>query len=153
MALYLVQHGKSFAKEIDPERGLSEEGLKEVKQMAEVAGCYQWKISKIFHSGKKRAVQTADIFASYLTPVNGVEEIEGIDPLDNVAAFSERLSAEDDIMLVGHLPFLQRLTSYLIIGSTEPAVFQFQNGGVVCLDKAQDTKKWIIKWALMPHIN
>jgi len=72
--------------------------------------------------------------------------------LDDVAAFSGNLSVEDNVMRVGHLPFMQRLTSYLIIGSTEPAVFKFQNSGIVCLDRQQDSQKWIIKWTLMPNI-
>ncbi len=35
MKLYLVQHGKALSKEADPQRPLSEEGIREVKKMAE----------------------------------------------------------------------------------------------------------------------
>ena len=55
-------------------------------------------------------------------------------------------------MLVGHLPFMERMTSYLIIGSTEPPLFKFQNGGIVCLDRLPETGRWVIKWTLMPNI-
>lgn len=152
MALYLVQHGKSLPKDVDPAKGLSEEGVSDVRRIADVAAGYGCKVRKISHSGKKRAKQTAEIFESALKPALGVEEVGGINPLDNVAAFSGTLSDEDNQMLIGHLPFMERLTSYLIIGSTEPAVFKFQNGGIVCLDKHPDTQKWIIKWALMPNV-
>jgi phosphohistidine phosphatase len=152
MALYLVQHGKSLSKTQDPEKGLSEEGEAEVRRIAEVAAGYGCKVGKICHSGKKRARQTADIFAAGLHPRAGVVGIGGIDPLDDVAAFSKTLAAEDNTMLVGHLPFMERLTTYLILGATEPPVFKFQNGGIVCLDRMPDTRNWIIKWALMPHI-
>ncbi len=40
MAIYLVQHGKSLSKDIDPEKGLSEEGISEVQRIAEVAAGY-----------------------------------------------------------------------------------------------------------------
>lgn len=152
MALYLVQHGKSLPKGIDPQKGLSQEGIAEVKRMAEVAVGYRVRVDKICHSGKKRARQTAEIFATHLAPTKGVAAIAGINPLDEVGAFSRNLSTEDNHMLVGHLPFMQRLTSYLIIGSIEPAVFKFQNGGIVCLDRQEDTQQWIIKWTLMPDI-
>ncbi|KJS29754.1 MAG: phosphohistidine phosphatase [Desulfatitalea sp. BRH_c12] len=153
MALYLVQHGKSLPKEVDPDKGLSEEGISEVKRIAGVAAGYGCKVGKISHSGKKRAKQTAEIFESYLKPENGVVVVSGLNPLDDVAAFSGNLSVEDNVMLVGHLPFMQRLTSYLIIGTIEPPVFKFQNGGIVCLDRQPDTPTWIIKWALMPNIS
>lgn len=152
MALYLVQHGKSLPKDVDPAKGLSEEGIADVQRIAEVAAGYNCKVGKISHSGKKRAKQTAEIFNSNLNPQNGIEEISGINPLDDVTEFSKTLSAEDNQMIVGHLPFMERLTSYLIIDSTEPPVFKFQNGGIVCLDKHPDTQNWIIKWALMPNI-
>jgi len=32
------------------------------------------------------------------------------------------------------------------------AVFQFQNEGIVCLDKYGDKDGWVIKWTFMPHI-
>ena len=152
MALYLVQHGKSLPRDVDPEKGLSQEGISEVHRIAEVAAEYGCKIGKISHSGKKRAKQTAKIFASYLKPENGVIEIKGIDPLDDVTGLGETLSAGDNLMLVGHLPFMQRLASHLIIGSSEPPVIQFQNGGIVCLDQQPDLQNWIIKWTLMPNI-
>jgi phosphohistidine phosphatase len=55
-------------------------------------------------------------------------------------------------MLVGHLPFMERLTSYLITGSIDIPVFKFQNGGIVCMDKDPDSRSWLIRWALMPKI-
>ncbi|MBT4364970.1 MAG: hypothetical protein HOD17_10835 [Desulfobacteraceae bacterium] len=55
-------------------------------------------------------------------------------------------------MIVGHLPFLDRLTSFLITGSVDKSVFKFQNGGIVCLIKEPENDSWVIKWALMPDI-
>jgi phosphohistidine phosphatase len=152
MALYLVQHGRSLPKDVDPQKGLSEEGISEVQRIAAVAAGYGCKVGKIAHSGKQRARQTAEIVAANLKSEAGVAEISGINPMDDVAAFSATLSVEDNLMLVGHLPFMERLTSYLITGSIEPPVFKFQNGGIVCLDKQTDAQQWIIKWALMPNI-
>jgi phosphohistidine phosphatase len=55
-------------------------------------------------------------------------------------------------MLVGHLPFMDRMASYLVTGSTNRPVFKFQNSGIVCLHKNPDTDSWVIVWTLMPNI-
>jgi phosphohistidine phosphatase len=152
MALFLVQHGKSLPKEKDPNKGLSEAGIDETERIAQVAKGYGVHVSAIAHSGKTRARQTADIFASALNPEGGLQEISGLNPLDDVTAIAATLDSTEDRMLVGHLPFMERLTAYLITGSIERPVFKFQNSGIVCLDKAPDTESWVIKWTLMPHI-
>jgi phosphohistidine phosphatase len=152
MSLYLVQHGKSLAKSVDPDQGLSEEGVAETKRIADVAQGYGVKVEQIKHSGKTRARKTAEIFASALNPGGGTEEVSGLKPLDDVAAFTAVIRPDDDTMLVGHLPFMERLTAYLITGSADRPVFKFQNSGIVCLDKDPDTGSWLIVWTLMPKI-
>ncbi len=153
MALYLVQHGKANPPEVDPERGLSEEGRAEVERIADAARGYQVKIAAIVHSGKKRALQTAELFSGRLGPGISVTAASGMDPNDDVISFAARLDAASNRMYVGHLPFMEKLTSFLITGSAEKPVFKFQNGGIVCLDMHGDSGSWIIKWALMPRIS
>lgn len=152
MALFLVQHGKNLPKEVDPDPELSAQGVSDVKRIAEVAKGYNVHVSNIGHSGKKRALMTAEIFASALSPKNGVLEVNGIAPLDDVIAFSKTINSSENRMFVGHLPFMERLTSYLITGSQEKPVFKFQNGGIVCLERYPELESWAIKWSLMPKI-
>ena len=152
MALYLVQHGKNLPKDMDPQKGLSKEGLSEVKRIADVAAQYGVKVSKIYHSGKTRAEQTAKVFASSLNAESRIDQVDGMKPLDDVAAFAVKIDSEENIMLVGHLPFMEKLTSYLVTGTDEYPIFKFQNGGIVCLQKEPDASRWIIKWSLMPDI-
>ncbi|MBL0713476.1 MAG: phosphohistidine phosphatase SixA [Desulfosarcina sp.] len=152
MALFLVQHGQSHAKDTDPEQGLTDEGQAEVKRIAEVARGYGIKVNGILHSGKKRARQTAEIMARALSPPGGVQEKTGLKPMDDVTALGGLIDSTPDVMLVGHLPFMQRLASWLITGSIDPPVFKFQNGGIVCLKKNPDQGGRVIAWSLMPHI-
>jgi phosphohistidine phosphatase len=152
MALFLVQHGKSLPKDVDPDQGLSEEGVVEVKRIADVAKGYGVQVNCICHSGKTRARQTAEIFASALEPKQGVQEKSGLKPLDDVTAFATSINLQDNMMLVGHLPFMERMAAYLIANKTEKPVFKFQNGGIVCMDIDPDSQSWVIKWTLMPHI-
>ena len=152
MALFLVQHGKSLTKDEDPEQSLSGEGIADTERIAAVAKGYGVRPSSIAHSGKKRARQTAEIFAAALRPEKGVQERGGLNPLDDVRPLAGVLNSREDLMLVGHLPFMERLTSTLITGSDKRLVFKFQNGGIVCLDMDPDKPAWFIKWALMPKI-
>ena len=153
MALYLVQHGKSLPKEADPEQGLSEQGQAEVQRIAAVAADYQIRVFEILHSVKKRARQTAEIFATALKPTRGCSERSGLKPMDDITEIAATLNSPDNVMLVGHLPFMEKLTAYLVTGTTDNRVFKFQNGGIVCLDKDAEQRVWFIKWTLMPDIS
>lgn len=152
MALYLVQHGKSLPKDIDPDQGLSDEGIAETKRISDVAHGYQVNVSCIKQSGKKRARQTAEIYAAALKPADGIKEVSGLKPLDDVSVFAAALDAAANIMLVGHLPFMERMAAFLVTGSADKPIFKFQNSGIVCLDQDPDSGSWLILWTLMPKI-
>ncbi|MBW2335618.1 MAG: phosphohistidine phosphatase SixA [Deltaproteobacteria bacterium] len=152
MALYLVQHGQSLPKDVDPDQGLSEKGVAETERIAEVAKNYHINVGKILHSVKTRARKTADILASALNPTESVKEVEGLKPMDDVAGFAASLNPDTNTLLVGHLPFMERMTAYLVTGSIDKPVFKFQNSGIVCLDKDPETGSWVIVWTLMPNI-
>jgi phosphohistidine phosphatase len=152
MALYLIQHGKSLSKDQDPDQGLSAEGIAETERIANQAKDDGVSVSQIRHSVKTRARQTAEIFAGALNPKQGIREVIGIKPLDDVVEYAATIDPVENIMLVGHLPFMERLTSFLIMGSIDTPVFKFQNSGIVCLDKDPEAQAWAIQWALMPKI-
>jgi len=152
MALYLIQHGKSLPKDQDPDQGLSEDGTTETERIASLARDYGVRVSQIRHSVKTRARQTAEILARALKPQNDIQEISGIKPTDDVAACAAKIDPDENVMLVGHLPFMERITSYLITGSIDQPLIKFQNSGIVCLDKDPETQGWVIKWTLMPNI-
>jgi phosphohistidine phosphatase len=152
MALYLIQHGKSLPKDQDPDQGLSAEGIAETQRIANAAKDDGVAVSQIRHSAKTRARQTAEIFGGALNPKQGIRQVSGIKPLDDVAEYAANIDPAEDIMLVGHLPFMQRMTAFLITESIDKPVFKFQNSGIVCLDKDPETQAWVILWALMPKI-
>jgi phosphohistidine phosphatase len=152
MALYLIQHGKSLSKDQDPDQGLSAEGIAETERIAKLSKDAGVAVAQIRHSVKTRARQTAEIFAAALNPKHGIQEVSGIKPLDDVAVYAADIDPAEDIMLVGHLPFMERMTAFLITGSIDRPVFKFQNSGIVCLDKDPEAQAWVIQWALMPTI-
>lgn len=152
MAIYLVQHGKNLPKDVDPDKGLSKQGRDEVARVASAAQKCGLVVEVIRHSGKNRALQTAEIFASFLKPRHGVEEISGLGPLDDVSKLAATMNAQENVLFVGHLPFMEKLVSFLVGGSAERPVLKFQNGGLVCMEKEAESGRWMIKWMLMPNI-
>ena len=153
MALYLVQHGKNNPKDVDPEQHLSAEGREEVSRIAKTAQEHSLSLKRIDHSPKERAKETAEIFASFLNPEQGVSQREGLKALDDVQALARSLGRDDeDVMLVGHLPFMEKLVAYLVAGREDPPVLKFQNGGIVCLRKEEEGGNWVVDWTLLPRI-
>jgi phosphohistidine phosphatase len=151
MALFLVQHGLSLPKDQDPEKGLSKKGVENTKKIAEVAKFYEIQVSTIVHSGKKRAKETALIFSETLGIKRPSEQIDDIKPMDDVKAFCDKTELKSGLMIVGHLPFLEKFVSYIITGQQDLRIYKFQNSGIVCLDHEQDN--WFIKWTLNPDIS
>lgn len=150
MAIYLVQHAQSLPRDQDPEKGISKQGRADTERIAGVAKGYHVAVSEICHSGKKRARQTAEIFAEALG--SDLEAREGLNPMDNVKETATELDPESNRMIVGHLPHLELLAAWMVTGQMDHPVFKFQNSGIVCLDKSPDAPYWVIKWTLMPEI-
>src|ERR1043166_1311824 len=136
--LYLVQHGASKPEEEDPERRLTENGAREVRKSADVLRAAGVSVDTIWHSGKARAQQTAEIFADVLGNPEGASRREGLAPKDAVAPTKEQIEqTNQNVMLVGHLPFLGRLAALLLSGNEEKEIVTFQFGCVVCLERSE----------------
>ena len=145
--VYLVRHGEAKPKNEDPERGLTEAGQAVVSRMAKWAAASGIRVDEIRHSGKLRAQQTADIFATAL----GVQPrtTPGLAPKDDVRSITEKLiGSKNNLMLVGHLPFLSRLASALLTGSPDSEILSFRYSCIVCLE--HEEKTWRSCWIATP---
>ncbi|MCX8011863.1 MAG: phosphohistidine phosphatase SixA [Desulfobacterota bacterium] len=153
MKVYLIQHGESLTEEVDPTRPLSEKGQKDSVKIAELLKKLEIKVSVIYESGKKRATQTAEIINSKISSLKGIIQRNGLAPNDPVSPWVGELhnKGEEDIIIVGHLPFLSRLTSRLLNKKEEEEIVAFTPGGVVCLERFKD-KQWWIRWMVLPEL-
>lgn len=153
--LLLVQHGKALDETVDPERHLSEAGKHETERMgAFLQQKYRNAVSIIYHSGKWRARETAEILANALQPPKGVQQGEHLNPLDDPTMWLQILeNMTETVMLVGHLPHLSRLTSLLITRRPDDEIIKFRYSGVACLEKKDEkTNIWILKWFITPDL-
>ncbi len=152
MQLYLVQHGAAKTEAEDPQRGLTEEGRPTVERMAEFLAALRLSLDCIEHSDKLRARQTAEILGAHLRPIEGTKQIAGIAPNDDVEPMRARLAKESkNLMLVGHLPYLNRLVARLLGLPADKQVVRFQMGGVVRLER-EENEEWLIRWMVTPDL-
>jgi phosphohistidine phosphatase len=152
MHLYLVQHGAAKPESEDPERPLTEDGMRTVEKMAAWLESAGVSMDRIEHSDKLRARQTAQILASWLKPTEGIRQVAGLAPNDDLRPILSRLGKETkNLMLVGHLPHLSRLVSHLLGLSANRTAVQFEMGGVVRIDRSE-TGTWVIRWVVLPEL-
>jgi phosphohistidine phosphatase len=154
MKLYLARHGEYVLEGFSRAGSLSDKGIEEIEKFAKLISPLKIKVSNIFHSGKIRALQTAEILAKSFISANGVNVYTGINPDDDVVLFAKEIDAvvdEDNVLIVGHLPFMSRLVSTLVVNDQNKEVVTFLPGTIVCLEKINHTK-WVINWMLSPDL-
>ena len=136
MKVYLVRHGEAVSSQVDAERPLSERGRADIQKVASFIKPLGISVEHIWHSGKLRAAQTAEILADAMV-VKDCSARKGLKPNDDVTNIADELEAYDtDLMLVGHLPFVAYLTSLLVTGNETASVIGFDAGSVVCLNRS-----------------
>lgn len=151
MRLYLVQHAEAKSEREDPERPITPKGRTDTIAVANVAQRMDLAVDQIHHSGKTRAKQTAGILGQYINPKDGIIEADGLGPVDDVEPVGNEITAgEEDLMLVGHLPFMERLAGYLLTGDTDHKIIDFHNAALVCLK--HEGGSWMVDWIVTPEI-
>lgn len=152
MRLYLVQHGDALPEEVDPTRPLSAAGRPEVAAVARFLAAGGVRAPKVLHSGKRRAEETAALLAAAVAPGQTATARSGLapnDPTDGIAR--EAATWDEDVLLVGHLPFMAKLVSRLVAGRDDAGVVAFRPGTVVCLERG-DRQHWSIAWMIRPEL-
>lgn len=148
--LYLLRHGEARSELEDPQRSLTQDGEEQVEKMARWAAGFGLRVAQIRHSGRRRAEQTAQIFGRYLHPPDGVISVRGLDPHDDVQTAADALGYETGgpWMLVGHLPFLNRLADRLLIRDAHNPIEPLPTAGLLCLEHKDG--RWHIAWVRTP---
>ena len=139
MDLYMMQHGQALAEEEDPERPLSEAGIARVKVSAEAIRNLGILPDLLVSSTKRRAIQTARLVADGIgCPADRIASSDSFLPMatvDEALAFLRPHIDKAVVYVVGHMPSLPRLASFLLGGGGAVRVFvQFDNAGLCCVE-------------------
>ena len=149
MEFYLVRHGEATSEAVNGQRPLTTGGRRDVKRIGRAAAERGIKPGQIFHSGLLRAQQTAEILGERLGSVDGVRELGGLRPDDDpVIAKAELELSTVSLMLIGHLPHISRLASFLVAGDADRELVEFAPATLLAL--GYEDYRWKILWKLTP---
>src|SRR5947209_4889185 len=126
--LFIVRHGKAEDAPDDSTRRLTKEGREQVRQVAAHMKHAKVRVDTIEHSGLLRAEETAGLFAKALgvTAARG----EGLEADAPPTPLARRLTESRDqrVMIVSHLPLVDRLASSLLVGDEDAELLHFRAG-------------------------
>jgi phosphohistidine phosphatase len=152
MKLYCVRHGEAYPVETHPDRPLTPAGERYVEKVANQMKRSGIDIASILHSNALRTEQTAKILGENLkAPIVRCNSI--LNERNEIYTILEMIrSFQEDTMLVGHLPFLNRLINALVLGDENYyPIVQLAPGAVVCLE-FYEHYRWVIQWVLNSEI-
>jgi phosphohistidine phosphatase len=117
MRAVLVHHADAESPAVDPQRPLTRLGLAQAATVAEALQRAGFVPAAIWHSGKLRARQTAEVFLRRGGPFAEFRMVRGLRPDDPPDWIRHELQAETrDILLVGHMPNISALAEALAPG-------------------------------------
>ncbi|HSN69657.1 MAG TPA: phosphohistidine phosphatase SixA [Thermoanaerobaculia bacterium] len=135
MRICLVRHGEAEASGSDDRRALTRGGRDGVERVALAAASAGVRVERIRHSGKRRALETAEILAARLGCPVDPDPCElllpGASPQET-ARWIESLP--ESTLLVSHLPLIERLAALLVSGGQEEPLLPFPPATLVWLE-------------------
>lgn len=158
MRVYLVHHGQALDPTVESTRPLSPEGHRITDALARRAAALEVRPAHVWHSGKLRAKQTAELYWRHCNALAEFKAVRGLQPSDDPSLvpllLKESLGA--DVMLVGHYPHLPSVFHLLCeeeinasrSAGAVPRVFP-QNG-MVALESTADPGRWVEAFRLSP---
>ncbi len=138
MRLYIVQHGDSLPKDVDPDRPLSDRGRADIQRLTEWLLSHNVQIAQILHSGKTRAKETAEMLRPLLMAPGQIHEGEGLAPNDSPESFLHQLrDSEKDTLVAGHMPFVARTVSQALTGAPDRQLVEFVPGSFAGIERSE----------------
>ena len=156
MEIYLMQHGDCLTEEEDPKQPLSAEGRQKIEKISKAFERMGLAVGKIVTSPKERARQTAEIVA----PAVGVsgdailetELVKAMTPPALTVKYIEQLAQFGSVLVVGHLPSLAGVASFLLTEGAGAAI-QFERGGLGRIDVENlSTHEGRLRWYITAGI-
>lgn len=149
MKLYLVRHGEAYSNEERFERPLNPRGQNEVLQIANYLKSLNVELTQILHSEKLRSIETAEIIAQTLGLTSKLHLLPTLDPDEDVyRLIGDIHEFTENILMVGHLPNLALLSSFILTGNITHPNISFLTATAACFDHNNDI--WRLEWTVDP---
>jgi phosphohistidine phosphatase len=147
MHLHLVHHGEAVGAEVDARQPLSPLGRSTAERLATAVLQKGVHPLVVWHSGKLRAKQTAEVFWRTCNALAEFSAVKGLQPGDPPQWLADKLKGERrDVLVSGHFPHLPRLLALLL--NTDESAANFPLHGVVSLVTADDGNTWHELWRM-----
>ena len=144
MFFYLAHHGDALEPGVDPRRPLSPRGRGQADALAAQAAARRVRPAAIWHSGKLRARQTAEAYWRACNPLAEFTATRWAQPGDP-PRLADLIEVETrDVMLVGHMPHIDRLLRRLL--GEDEGLSPFPVNGLVALERVDEA--WVERWRL-----
>ena len=151
LRVYLVHHGEAVGPDVDPRRPLSGAGRVETERVAAEAAARGVHPTVVWHSGKLRAKQTAELFWRACNALADFGATRDLQPDDPSGRMRDRLRHEArDVLIAGHFPHLPRLLA-LLLGQPDGTLSEFPAHGVVALLSNDAGETWTEEWRIDPR--
>ena len=148
MKLYLVRHGEATDRAPRP---LSVRGREEVARIAAFLARSAARVDVVEHSGKARAQETAEILSRAIGDGSATTR-PGLAPDDSVTSFASELEGRhEELLVVSHLPFVDRALGALLGTARDEVTGAFEPGTVACLERA-GRGGWALRFFLPPSL-
>lgn len=144
MKLILVRHGQALDGLVDDNRVLTEIGIRQIEYISKILVQKKLNIKTIYHSEKKRALQTAKILQGQFAPQASTVVLKELLPNSRPVEFvNYAMGLSNDSLVVGHLPHIYELCFELLSmnNTTKLGNFKFNPGTTIIL-KTDDSVFW-----------
>jgi len=139
-----VHHGDAVGPEVDPQRPLSSVGRAATERLAGLAAQRGVKPDVVWHSGKLRARQTAELFWKACNPLAPITAERGLLPDDPPQWLHDRLTGETrSVLIASHMPYLPKLLA-MLTGTGDAMSFPLHG----CVALEVDGEIWKEVWRL-----
>ncbi|MFO7563513.1 MAG: histidine phosphatase family protein [Enhygromyxa sp.] len=134
MRVILIRHGDAVSSSLlgDHGRPLSIEGRRQATATGRALAEHGIRPSRVWCSPLVRAVQTAELVVaslSYDGVIEARDDLYSDSPIDSLTGALDKLDPEEEVVVVGHQPYMSTATSLLLNCS----VSAFGTGSAYCL--------------------
>ncbi|WP_422930751.1 phosphohistidine phosphatase SixA [Singulisphaera sp. PoT] len=157
--LYLLRHGIAVPHGTpdipDDERPLTPRGERHVREVGKGLRQLGVSLASIITSPLPRAAKTAEIVSEVLDLTDKLETNDALRADRSASSIRDwlRTLPDQDLMLVGHNPWISELVRLLVAGDDSPFSCELRKGGIACLQaEALSSPLMALEWLARPKL-